>query len=64
MICNAQVTFIAHAVTVTINAASICCTLEDGTGRIQAYKDFNSLSQGHGLSVEAEKEEIDQYKAL
>ncbi|KAG8217716.1 hypothetical protein J3R82DRAFT_5874, partial [Butyriboletus roseoflavus] len=60
----AQVTLVAHATSVEIQAASARCILEDGTGRIKGYKDFDSLTRGHGLSEVVEKEETDQYRAL
>lgn len=59
-----QVTLVAHVTRVEMQPAKAIYILEDGTGRICAEKDLNSLYFFHGLSAEAEKEEITQSEAL
>ena len=59
-----QVTLVAHVASVEINPAKASYILEDGTGRICGDKELSSLVHRHGLSAEAEEEEITQCKAL
>lgn len=60
-----QVTLVAHVISVKIMPAKASYTLEDGTGRIFADKDFDSLKAGgRALSVEVEEEETARHRAL
>ncbi|KAF8136573.1 hypothetical protein EV363DRAFT_1581592 [Boletus edulis] len=60
----ASVTLVAHVTRVETSSSSSSYILEDGTGRINAFKDFTSLTHQHGESAEAEEEEIIQSKAF
>ena len=62
--CATQVTLVAHVISVKNTGGGVSYCLEDGTGRITAVQDLDSLVHLHGLSPEAEKEERAQCSAL
>lgn len=63
-LCIGQVALVAHVICVDMNPAKASYILEDGTGRIHADKELDSLVHRLGLSAEAAEEETTQYKAL